>query len=115
MRCIGIAAHAADAGGLFGECCGPADRELLAVDGGDTFTVAVDAAGRAVGWGSAFYGELGADNHDQPSVQLPPTDLDVPVPCVSVACGRNHVLTLSAAGAMIHQQSRVACQQLTML
>lgn len=98
MRCIGIAAQAADTGGLFGECYGPTDCEFQAVDGGDTFTVAVDAHGRIVGWGSAFYGELGTKDRDKPRSQQSPTQLDVPVPCVSVACGRNHVLALSASG-----------------
>jgi alpha-tubulin suppressor-like RCC1 family protein len=66
------------------------------VDGGDSFAVAVDGDGRVVGWGRAFYGELGDGDGDHASRLR---ELALPVDCARVACGQNHVLAVSRDGA----------------
>lgn len=92
----------------FGEDAAPTDVAFRDADGGDTFTIGVSEQGHVIGWGSAFYGELGvpASASDEDSAAnserelVVPERLAVPEPCALVACGRNHVLVLSRAGTL---------------
>ncbi|CAH0480186.1 unnamed protein product [Peronospora belbahrii] len=82
MECVCVSADH----DLFDECISPSDQKLVAVDGGDTFTIGIVADnGEVVGWGRAFYGELPEK----------PVHIE---PCKAVACGSNHVLALTASG-----------------
>lgn len=71
---------------------------------GDGFSVALGADGRAFGWGGAFYGELLGETGAQESklntkLELKkPRELQLPMRCGFVACGRNHALAASEDG-----------------
>lgn len=127
MECVCVADGATVE--LFGECAAPEITTFIAVDGGDCFSIGVDATGAVFGWGSGFYGEL--TEHREPLVEngtssadassslsptvtaasatdLPPTyvrtlvvpvQLSVPEKCLKVACGTNHVLAISQEGS----------------
>lgn len=85
MECRGVSAEL----GLFGTCITPGGRAFIAVDGGDTFTIGIEAHRREViGWGRAFYGEL------------PERPLRLEQ-CKAVACGSNHVLVVTDAGHVV--------------
>ncbi|KAF1317060.1 E3 ubiquitin-protein ligase herc4, partial [Globisporangium splendens] len=110
MECVGLAskdvAASVDAAPLFGECAAPHGVAFSAVDGGESFSIGIDTHGAVVGWGSAFYGELGGDGNANDDEQvaasrmlLSSTRIPVPVKCVQVACGMNHVLVVSQTGA----------------
>ncbi|CEG37205.1 FOG: RCC1 domain [Plasmopara halstedii] len=74
------------------------DRKFMAVDGGDTFTMGIEAdSGKVFGWGRAFYGELldGFAEKDQPLVKI-----KIKEPCNKVVCGCNHVLALACSGCV---------------
>lgn len=117
MKCVCVAHEDGDASvSLFGECAAPSDTEFVAVDGGESFSIGIDVHGAVIGWGSAFYGELGsfeaapaandADAESEGSTEqrrssrtlVLPARIAVPEKCVGVTCGTNHALVVSQSG-----------------
>ncbi|TYZ64694.1 hypothetical protein PybrP1_011047 [[Pythium] brassicae (nom. inval.)] len=103
MQCIAADGDDDVAVDLFGECAAPVSTTFVSVDGGDGFSMAVDASGVVVGWGSAFYGELAESPTDEPRrahvhVRVPPIRIAVPEQCVQVAATSPLTPSRNAAG-----------------
>jgi alpha-tubulin suppressor-like RCC1 family protein len=87
-------------------------EEATSAAGGDTFSAAVDAAGRVHVWGTGFCGELGTGERD--TIVSTPT---VPtyfksrnIKIISVACGQNHVLAAISGGGCLSWGSNTHTQ-----
>ena len=69
-------------------------RRIIAIDAGDLFSVALDAAGDVWTWGRGDEGQLGTG--DTASAAVPQRVVGLPHPVLRVAAGARHVLAADA-------------------